>query len=251
MSDKHTIPVLLFSCFLLWSASALAADFGGAMQLYQKGDYSNALKEFSILANQGDADAQFILGDMYANGQGTEKDGVTAYMWYDIAARNGANGADAIRDDYGTGLSPAEIDKAKQMAGEWRPQSGSGATEHTAAVQSPPPAPAEDSGKSSGGGVISDLARSVTGFLGGGGTPAASDSSTATMGIRGLEADDLRVASPDVNAVQKMESYRVTETEAAGFAGNAQLRVNSVAYIEEPVTAPSSTTSPVKAFGAP
>ena len=39
------------------------------MDAYKKGDYATALREWEPLANQGDADAQFSLGVMYANGE--------------------------------------------------------------------------------------------------------------------------------------------------------------------------------------
>src|SRR5579885_1451108 len=55
-------------------AGVAAADFGGAMILYQQGQYAAAQQEFLALANEGDPDAQFILGDMYARGQGVTPD---------------------------------------------------------------------------------------------------------------------------------------------------------------------------------
>ena len=70
MSHIRVIQFLaLVSALTLFTMTAPTADFGSAMALYQKGDYPAALKEFTVLAGHGDADAQLILGDMYAKGQ--------------------------------------------------------------------------------------------------------------------------------------------------------------------------------------
>ena len=46
----------------------LAADFQTGFAAYQKGDYAAALREWTPLAEQGDAEAQFNLGVMYYRG---------------------------------------------------------------------------------------------------------------------------------------------------------------------------------------
>ena len=47
-----------------------AQDFLKGAEAHEKGDYAAALHEWRPLADQGMADAQFILGLMYDNGQG-------------------------------------------------------------------------------------------------------------------------------------------------------------------------------------
>src|SRR3990172_11424414 len=152
--------ILLLSLFTL---TAPTADFGSAMGLYQKGDYPAALKEFTVLAGQGDADAQFILGDMYAQGQGVTQDHVQAYKWYEIASQNGARHAPAARDALKSKMSAEDINQAQQLAREWRPDTvaATGATD-----TAPPPPPAAPAG-SANGGVFKNLARTVTGLAGG------------------------------------------------------------------------------------
>ena len=49
-------------------------------------------------AQQGDADAQYNLGVMYHNGDGVEKDYVTAYKWWTLAAEQGHEEAREARD---------------------------------------------------------------------------------------------------------------------------------------------------------
>ena len=55
-------------------SSSVFADWEAGVDAYQAGDYATALKEFRLLAEQGDADAQFNLGVMYEDGQGVTQD---------------------------------------------------------------------------------------------------------------------------------------------------------------------------------
>ena len=59
------------------------------MTAYKSGDYATALREWTPLAKQGNADAQFDLGVMYELGQGVPQDGKTAVKWYRLAAEQG------------------------------------------------------------------------------------------------------------------------------------------------------------------
>ena len=68
---------------------AHAADFQKGLDAAKAGDYATALKEWQPLAEQGDADAQFNLGIMYANGEGVPKDDVEAARWWRLAAEQG------------------------------------------------------------------------------------------------------------------------------------------------------------------
>jgi TPR repeat protein len=67
----------------------LAADFQAGFAAAQKGDYAAALREWTPLAEQGDAVAQFNLGVMYQQGQGVSQDYQTALKWYALAAEQG------------------------------------------------------------------------------------------------------------------------------------------------------------------
>ena len=48
--------LLIFSCVTAW-----AADYYKGVAAYDAGDYATALAEWKPLAEQGDADAQYIL----------------------------------------------------------------------------------------------------------------------------------------------------------------------------------------------
>jgi TPR repeat protein len=79
-----TIAVLLGSAGL-----GASADFQKGAAAYQIGDYATALHEWTPLAKQGDAVAQYILGQMYRKGKGALKNYETAAMWYSLAAEQG------------------------------------------------------------------------------------------------------------------------------------------------------------------
>jgi hypothetical protein len=60
-----TIAVLFGSAGVSWSQ-----DFQKGLAAAHSGDFATALREFTPLAEQGDASAQYYLGLMYDNGQG-------------------------------------------------------------------------------------------------------------------------------------------------------------------------------------
>jgi len=70
-------------------------------------------------AEQGDAEAQYDLGDMYRSGRGVEQDDVQAYLWYELAAsREHAFGARS-RDRTANRLTPEQVAEAQRLAREW------------------------------------------------------------------------------------------------------------------------------------
>ncbi len=59
---------------------------------YERGDYTQAGRIFSPLAEQGVASAQFYLGLMYEKGRGVRQDHSTALTWFRKAAAQGYAG---------------------------------------------------------------------------------------------------------------------------------------------------------------
>lgn len=86
----------LVSAFLvLFSASfSLAADLESAKRAYHERDFPTATKEFTLLAQQGNWEAQLILGKMYMLGQGVPKDPDLAIKWFRAAAEQGDSEAE-------------------------------------------------------------------------------------------------------------------------------------------------------------
>lgn len=69
--------------------------------MYQEGfgvrkDYGEALRWYTLSAEQGNPDAEYSLGVMYLNGQGVRKDLAEALKWLRRAAGHGQK--DAARE---------------------------------------------------------------------------------------------------------------------------------------------------------
>jgi len=79
-----TLAIFLFSPTEGWSA-----DFQKGVAAYNSGDYATALREWTPLAEQGNASAQYNLGVMYEKGRGVPQDDKTAVKWYRLAAEQG------------------------------------------------------------------------------------------------------------------------------------------------------------------
>ena len=87
MNRLLILPVLLLT--LLVGTPAFSGDFQKGSAAYQSGDYATALREWTPLAKQGNASAQFLIGTMYSEGQGVPQDYKTAVKWYRLAAEQG------------------------------------------------------------------------------------------------------------------------------------------------------------------
>ena len=88
---KRLIITVCFSLSL--STVSIGMSWSGEYQkgldAAQNGNYTAALKEWRPLAEQGHSESQFVLGLLYRNGKGVEKDFSTAIKWYLLAAENG------------------------------------------------------------------------------------------------------------------------------------------------------------------
>ena len=110
-----------------------AADQGDANGLFMLGvmyatgqgipqNYAEAVKWYRLASDQGRADAQYNLGDMYATGHGVQQDNVTAYMWLNLSAAQGEQGAVTTRDIVARRMTPAQIADAQKLARDWKPK---------------------------------------------------------------------------------------------------------------------------------
>ena len=66
-----------------------SADFQKGLAAAKSGDFATALREWTPLAEQGDALAQSSLGFMYHKGKGVPQNFETAVKWYRLAAKQG------------------------------------------------------------------------------------------------------------------------------------------------------------------
>ena len=81
-------PIALVLSFVGLSAPAWA-DFQAGVDAYNRGDYASAMREWRPLAEQGNADAQFNVGVLYAKGLGVPPNYIQARQWYKQAAAQG------------------------------------------------------------------------------------------------------------------------------------------------------------------
>ena len=88
---RLTATLCLTITLLLGSVGvSVSADLQKGATAYQSGDYATALREWTPLAEQGDANAQYPQGVMYDNGEGVPKDDKTAVKWFTLVAdKNG------------------------------------------------------------------------------------------------------------------------------------------------------------------
>ncbi|MGY6216395.1 tetratricopeptide repeat protein [Methylolobus aquaticus] len=66
--------------------TTLAADLDAGLDAVRRKDYEAAFAEFRPLAEQGEADAQVNLGNLFMRGWGVKQDYATAFDWYQKAA---------------------------------------------------------------------------------------------------------------------------------------------------------------------
>ncbi len=94
-------------------------------------DQEEAFKWAQRLADAGDRPGQFMLGNLYANGEGTDRNLIRAYMWFDIAAtpitgkepdeagKKAMTDAATARDKIASLLLAEQEVEAQQLASDW------------------------------------------------------------------------------------------------------------------------------------
>ena len=113
------ISALFGSALLLALAPAYGQDFQKGLDAYNGGDFATALKEWRLLAEAGNANAQYNLGVMYANGKGVVRDTVQAQMWFYVAAVKGNTDKVKHTKVIAGKMTPAQIAEAQRLAREW------------------------------------------------------------------------------------------------------------------------------------
>lgn len=78
------------------AASAAQADVRRGVDLWQAGNHAGAIAEWRPLAERGDKDAQFNLGQAYRLGRGVPLDIALAQTWFGRAAAQGHEQAESI-----------------------------------------------------------------------------------------------------------------------------------------------------------
>lgn len=117
LMSKHAVTAII----LALSVTAAAGPLDDADAAIKRRDYATAVRLIRPLAEQGDASAQYNLGVFYDNGLGVPQDKVRAYMWLNLSAAQGREGAAAFRDLIARRMTPAQIEEAQKLTREWKP----------------------------------------------------------------------------------------------------------------------------------
>ena len=78
-----------------------------------------AVKWYTKAAEEGNPDAQCLLGDSYYHGRGVLKDYVQAYMWYDLSSGDGSNEGHQNKESIAEKMTSTQIAKAQEMSRLW------------------------------------------------------------------------------------------------------------------------------------
>lgn len=105
-------------------------EFFEGVKSYRARQYDDAVAWFRKAAEQGDAEAQFLLGRMYYDGSSVAVDYIAAHMWFDIAAGSGVRVAPRYRDGLAERMKAEDVEAAQRRAADWR-------AEHPAAAKAP------------------------------------------------------------------------------------------------------------------
>jgi TPR repeat protein len=148
---------LLITQLLLGQENS-STSLDGAIQAYEKADYPAACEKALPLADNGDPDAQFLLGRLYyfgrgvaqdfeqaakwyrlaaeqglapaqvqlgliyALGESAPQDFVQAYLWLSLAGAQGNSLASELGDEVAKQMTSSQIEKAQALARDWQPK---------------------------------------------------------------------------------------------------------------------------------
>ncbi len=85
-------------------------------------DEGEAVRWFQLAADQGHALAQRDLGHLYEQGQGVTQDTLEAFFWYSLASRQDSGRARLRRDALAAMLTPDQREAIAARLKGWRPR---------------------------------------------------------------------------------------------------------------------------------
>lgn len=97
-------------------APVAAGPLEDANDAYREKAYAKAAELWRPLAENGDAEAQYSLGTLYAEGKGVEQNDATAFQWFERAANQGVAAAQYnLGASYatGAGIGKSDVDAAR------------------------------------------------------------------------------------------------------------------------------------------
>jgi uncharacterized protein len=116
LQDKHSQEILqAMSRSSTWGHPDQYGEFMG-IKRYAAGDYAGAMKYFLVGAHFADKPSQLCIGLLYLNGEGVQKDPVTAYAWIALAAERNFPQFVASREQVWAKLDAGQRDQAKALS---------------------------------------------------------------------------------------------------------------------------------------
>jgi TPR repeat protein len=127
--SKRPVRRILFAALLCLGVAGIAQadDFENGWKAYNRQDYAAAYDIWRRLADRNDAQAQLMVGLLYANGQGVGQNVAEAYKWFLISAANGNEHAESLyagATNLDNLITPEEKAEAERQAQAWRPIEG-------------------------------------------------------------------------------------------------------------------------------
>ena len=116
----RTIFIALCTIIMAWPIQLAAVTFDSASNAHERRDYSSAIRQFTELARQNDPYAQYMLGKIYATGDGARKDYLSAYKWLHLAENRGIDAAGNLKRKISKKMSRQEIAEANTLIQEWQ-----------------------------------------------------------------------------------------------------------------------------------
>lgn len=104
-----------------WPAFA-PADYAKGVRFYGAGRYDLAAPQFLESARAGDAESAYMLGRLYAMGDGVPQDWGEAWYWLDRAATGGEKEAAEARDQLQAIMTREQLGRAQALAAPPAPQ---------------------------------------------------------------------------------------------------------------------------------
>ena len=124
---------------MLGGVGMAQADYEAGQRAWDAGRHSEALREWKVSANNGDAKAMLALGRLYMKGLGAPQNYVKAHMWFNLAASRGEAEAVTERDALEARMAPEKVAEAQDLAAAWQPGATQLAASATSKRAGPPP----------------------------------------------------------------------------------------------------------------
>ena len=119
--------LFLFCCVFFHLSFHALADLEKARDLMEANQFEQAMEELIPAARSGNAEAEELIGVMYAMGLGVERDEIRAFDWYLRSAMKGHPGAQSGVGWYyevGIGMPAPDLILSEPMPGTSFLQSG-------------------------------------------------------------------------------------------------------------------------------